>query len=271
MWYNPSMMYSFFFFGIGLLIGSFLNVVIFRFETEETIVSGRSRCNTCRKTIRWYDNIPLLSYIVLRGKCRRCGVHISYQYPLVELATGLLFAETARVFFMPGSVSAALDMVFVLGLIAVLVVIFVFDLRHMEIPVPALQFGVLWTVIALGAMDYFSILTPDTLWQTHLGSGIIGGAAACFFFWLLVFFSKETWMGWGDVWLALILGLALGWQLVLPTLTLAFGTGALVGIALLVARKKNMQSRIPFGPFLAASVIYMLFFGTLVEEWFRMW
>ena len=78
-------------------------------------------------------------------------------------------------------------------------------------------------------------------------------------------------MGWGDVWLALILGLALGWQLVLPTLTLAFGTGALVGIALLVARKKNMQSRIPFGPFLAASVIYMLFFGTLVEEWFRMW
>jgi leader peptidase (prepilin peptidase)/N-methyltransferase len=261
----------FLFFGVGLLVGSFLNVVIFRLETGETVVSGRSRCNACRKTIVWYDNIPLISYMLLRGKCRKCGAKISFQYPLVELATGLLFLATAQHFFAPENVSAAIETVFVLGLIAALTVIFVYDFRHMEIPVPVLQFGILWTVIALGAMDFFSPFAVDTFSQSHLGAGLIGGAAAFFLFWLLVFFSKETWMGWGDVWLALILGLALGWQLVLPALTFAFGTGALIGLVLIALRKKSMQSRIPFGPFLVASVIFMLFFGILVEERFRMW
>lgn len=261
-------MIDFLFFGVGLLIGSFLNVIIFRLETGETIVSGRSRCGACRKTIGWYDNIPLFSYAILRGKCRKCHAHFSFQYPLVELSTALLFLATARAFYLPGSVSAVIETLFVLGIICAFTVVFVYDLRFMEIPVSILKFGVLWTLAALVAMYFFPAVSVDWFWGSRLGAGMIGGVLAFSFFWALVFFSNETWMGWGDVWIALILGLALGWQLVLPTLTLAFGTGALVGIGLLAAKKKNMKSQIPFGPFLVASVIFMLFFGTLVKGWF---
>ena len=249
---------------LGLLVGSFLNVILFRFGTGETVVSGRSRCNACRGTIAWYDNIPLLSFIVLWGKCRKCGARISFQYPAVEFATAFLFSFAGSAFFIPGSVEAAIETTFALGLTAALVVIFAYDLSHMEIPVSALGFGILWTIFSLFFLWYFA-LPQEAFLDSRLFEGLVGGAVAFALFYALVFFSKETWMGEGDAWLALLLGLVVGWKLLLPTLTLAFGSGAVVGIALIIMKRKELQSRIPFGPFLAASMLFMLFFGRMME------
>lgn len=256
---------------LGLLVGSFLNVVLFRFETGETVISGRSRCNACKKTIAWYDNIPLLSFLFLRGKCRRCGTRISWQYPAVEFATASLFAFAGSTFHVSGSVEAALELSFALGLIAILLVVFVYDLIHMEIPVSALMAGILWTVVSLFFLWYFA--TPSEAFpDSRLWAGMIGGAIAFLFFYALVFFSHETWMGMGDAWLASILGLVVGWKLLLPALTLAFGSGAVVGIALMAFGNKEMRSRIPFGPFLVAAVLFMLFFDRMIAStWLFRW
>lgn len=259
-----------FFFIFGLLVGSFLNVVLFRFGTGETMVSGRSRCNVCKGLIAWYDNIPLLSFLALRGKCRKCGAKISIQYPMVELATALLFAFAGSKFYISGSVEGALETTFALGLIGALIVIFVYDLRHMEIPVSALGFGILWVVFSLFFLWYFA-MPREAFLDSRLWSGLIGGMIAFLLFYALVFFSKETWMGEGDAWLALLLGLVVGWKLLLPALTLAFGTGAIVGIGLVIFGKKGMKSRIPFGPFLVVSVLFMVFFGRIVEERYFFW
>jgi prepilin signal peptidase PulO-like enzyme (type II secretory pathway) len=251
----------------GLVLGSFLNVVLFRFGTGETMVSGRSRCNACKGLIAWYDNIPLLSFVFLRGKCRQCGAKISLQYPAVELSTALLFAFAGVRFYVPESVNAALETTLALGLIATLVVIFVYDLRHMEIPVSALGFGILWTMFSLFFLWWLA-LPREAFLDSRFFDGLVGGAIAFSLFYAVVFFSKETWMGEGDAWLALLLGLVVGWKLLLPALTLAFGSGAIVGITLIAMKRKEMQSRIPFGPFLAASVLFILFFGTMVERRF---
>lgn len=250
-------------FVFGLLVGSFLNVVLFRFETGETVVSGRSRCNACRQTIAWYDNIPLLSFILLRGKCRGCGSPISGQYPAVELSTGVLFAIAGARLYIPGSREAMFELALALGLIAILTIVFVYDLVHMEIPMSALWAGIAWSVGMLFLLWYFpssqGLFVDSRLWD-----GLIGGGIAFGFFYALVFFSRETWMGMGDAWLALILGLVAGWQFLLPSLTLAFGTGALFGIGLIVLGKKQMQSRIPFGPFLVVSVLFIVLFGRMI-------
>ncbi|HWQ60095.1 MAG TPA: prepilin peptidase [Candidatus Fimivivens sp.] len=251
----------------GLLVGSFLNVIISRFGTDESFVRGRSRCNACRSTIAWYDNVPVLSFILLRGKCRACGEPISWQYPGVELSTAILFAVAGVVFPPSGTAESAFGLVFALGLIGTLSVVFVYDLIHMEIPVSALAFGIIWTVLYL-SLSFFFDEPGLPLSVSRLADGIIGGAIAFSLFYGLVFFSKETWMGMGDAWLALILGLVSGWELLLPALTIAFGSGALVGIFLMITGKKGLQSRIPFGPFLAASVIFILFLGTMVGEAF---
>lgn len=248
----------------GLLVGSFLNVVLFRFGTGETMISGRSRCNACKGLIAWYDNVPLLSYILLRGKCRSCGAKISLQYPAVELAAALLFAAVGMKFYAPWSVEGALETTFALGLVGALVVIFVYDLSHMEIPVSVLGFGILWTVFSLFFLWWLAF-PREAFLDSRLFSGFVGGAIAFSLFYALVFFSKETWMGEGDAWLALLLGLVVGWKLLLPALTLAFGSGAIVGIVLIAMKRKGMRSRIPFGPFLAASVLFMLFFGRMIE------
>lgn len=256
----------FLFFG-GLLVGSFLNVVISRLETGESFVSGRSRCDSCREIISWYDNIPLLSFLLLRGKCRTCGQRISWQHPAVEFSTAMLFAVTGWALPDPVDVSSAIGMTLVLGLVAALTVVFVFDLIHMEIPVSVLVFSGLWTAASLVLLRCFAP-SGEAFADSRLAEGLIGGAIAFALFYALVFFSKETWMGEGDAWLALVLGLSLGWKLLLPALTLAFGSGALVGIGLMLFGKKGMESPIPFGPFLAASVIFMSFFGTMVGRVF---
>lgn len=211
---------------LGLCLGSFLNVVICRLGRGGKILFSRSQCPRCQKVLEWFELIPVFSFVIQKGRCRRCRKKISVQYPLVELATGVLFVlfgfDWLKLFFS-----------------AVLIVVFVYDLKHYLIPdkviYPALAIGVIFG------------------WRNWLAFLIAGG-----FFLILVLVSRERWMGWGDVKLATLMGLILGWPDVLTALMIAFVSGALVGLSLILLKKKTMKSQIPFGPFLAGATIIMM-------------
>jgi len=257
--YTRVMLYYFIlFFGLGLIVGSFLNVVLLRGERDMSFVGGRSKCLTCQQIIAWYDNIPLLSYLVLGGKCRHCRIRISWQYPLVEFFTGTLFAIVSYLFFDPLSNRALLETSWMLLVVAFLVLIIVADFQNMEIPLGYLVAINSLTVIYLVA-EYFFFERNSFFWDTGLAKGIIGGFVAWAFFFALVYFSKETWMGWGDVWLGLSGGLAVGFSYVLPMLTLSFALGALYGISLMLLQGRNLKTQVPFAPFLGFGILATLF------------
>lgn len=227
---------------------------------------GRSHCPACRKKIRWYDNVPVLSFILLGTKCRDCGEKISWQYPVLELATGIIFALTANFFFISLSPASWMETVFYLGLFSLLLVIFTYDFKFMEIPMLVLWIAVGWTIIYFLLSDFFNFSSVISANSLKIYSGLIGGSAAFVFFFSLSYFSKETWMGMGDAYLAFLVGLVSGWPLILPVLIMSFFIGALFGIILILLKKKTMKSQVPFGPFLIAGLILSIFFGNYLIE-----
>ncbi len=258
------------FFLFGLIIGSFLNVVICRLNLAESFL-GRSHCPKCQKPIRWYDNIPLLSFLLLKAQCRDCQKKISWQYPLVELATGIIFVAVAGVFLGAGSLTNWLEVIFYLGFFSALLVIFVFDLKHLEIPMPVLWLALAWTVIFWLILDGLNFIPGQEIFSSRIFSGNLGGLLAFIFFFALSFGSKEKWMGVGDAYLALLIGLALGWSRILPALMLAFLLGSIVGISLVIAKKKTLKSQIPFGPFLVSGAVIIILafeFFPALSNWF---
>lgn len=256
-----------FFFLFGLIIGSFLNVVVLRSEKGESL-GGRSHCPKCQTLIHWYDNIPVFSYLILRGKCRACQSPISWQYPLVELLTGVVFALVGSFYFAHTTLNmeAVVTTSWYLLLLSLLIAILVSDLRTMEIPLVFLVTGVIGSLFFIGLItilfqaDSWAVL--GAWWQMKL----LGGAVAAFLFWLLVALSKETWMGMGDVWLAGIVGLTVGIGSLLFALTISFFVGAIIGLGLIVFGKKGMQSQVPFAPFLVMGLFLSLLF-----EWINPW
>jgi leader peptidase (prepilin peptidase)/N-methyltransferase len=253
------------FFLFGLIIGSFLNVIVYRVRSAETIL-GRSHCRKCRKIIRWYDNIPLLSFILLKFKCRECGEKISWQYPLVEFLTGLVFAFVAGKYFGLEDFSTWPITGAMLVLSGVLIVIFVYDLLYMEIPSL-----VLWPAVVL-AMGLNFLLDwgreSSVIWDRMFISGLLAAAVSFVFFFSLAFFSREKWMGMGDAYLVILLGLILGWPKILLGLFLAFAIGAICGIILIALKKKKMQSQLPFAPFLIVGTFLTLFYYEPVVTWY---
>lgn len=259
---------SFFLFLFGLIIGSFLNCVIYRLDTKESFLRGKSFCPNCKHTLSWQDLIPVLSFIFLKGKCRYCQKPISWQYPLVELATAILFVmilnyelrimnyEFLNFGFILYSLFLILNSCF-------LIIIFVYDLKHYIIPdkviYPAIIIAFLYDIL----YSLFFIHNSKFLIQ-FLFSGL--GAAA--FFLLIVLISRGKWMGVGDIKLAFFMGLVLSWPNILIALFLAFSIGALIGIILIAARKKTMKSEIPFGPFLVSGTFLALFFGEKIVNWY---
>lgn len=243
------------FFVLGLIIGSFLNVLVYRLRDAETLL-GRSFCRHCKHPIRWYDNIPLISFVLLRGLCRDCETKISWQYPVLEFLTGVLFALTGYFFFSSINVLSWLETLWLLGILSCLIVIAAYDLRNMEIPISMLIISAFLTYIFFAV--YF-FLVPEPFLASRLWYGILGGVIVAGFFFLLVFWSRETWMGWGDVWLGFVVGSIVGLPLILPMLTLSFGLGAITGLLAILYGGRNMKSQIPFAPFLAAGTIAVLF------------
>lgn len=238
----------------GAIIGSFLNVVIYRFNTGKSL-NGRSHCMSCGNILAWHDLFPVFSYVWLRGKCRQCEAHIPSRYALVEIATGALFVAHAYVFQYDLGI-----LLFALIATSFLVVIFVYDLRHMIIP-DTLVAGL--SIVAALAVLYEALQGfGATAFILHHA---LAGALAALFFASFWFFSKGRWMGLGDAKLAFPLGLFAGPLGIIAVIMLAFWIGAIVSLTIVVLQKMmqkgkthlvflqtplKMKSEIPFAPFL---------------------
>ena len=255
----------FFIFIFGLIIGSFLNCLIWRLHKNEGMLD-RSYCPKCKKQIAWYDNIPVLSFILLGGKCRHCGKSISWQYPVVELITGILFAVAViwNLEFGIWNIDLAqitnyqllITIIRDWFLISVMIVIFIYDLRWYLI----LDKVALPACAIIFLFNFFLGIS----WQNMLISGIIGSS----FFLIQFIISKGKWIGGGDIRLGLLMGLALGWPYVILAIFLAYLIGSAVGVGLILAGKKQWGSKVPLGVFLSTAAIITLFFGDKILNWY---
>jgi leader peptidase (prepilin peptidase)/N-methyltransferase len=235
----------------GLIIGSFLNVVAFRLPARESLSHPASHCTSCNTPIKPYDNIPLLSWLLLRGRCRNCGEPISPRYPLVELATGLLWAAVVLARDDAGSI--ALGLILVTALVPIVLI----DLEHRLIPNRITGPAAVAAVVAGLALDI-----------DYLPEQLIAGAAAGGFF-LLAAMAYPRGMGMGDVKLAGVMGLCLG-RAVAPAVMIALITGVVVG-GIVIARlgaKVGRKTKVPFGPFLALGAVIGLFAGDAIVDWY---
>lgn len=245
---------------IGLIIGSFLNCLIWRLYKDESL-GGRSYCPKCRQQISWYDNIPLFSFVFLKGRCRHCHQKISWQYPLVELITALLFyvsfinlTKDAQL------ISSGYFFLAILRswlLIATLVVIFVYDARWQLIPMKFI-----WPITAvffiLGILMNFGIINL-----------LLAGIFFTSFFLIQYIITKKRGVGEGDIWLGLLLGIAFpDFQLIFLLIILAYFSGSLIGLGLMLFKGKNSQTKIALGPFLAFGAIITLIWGKQIVYWY---
>jgi prepilin signal peptidase PulO-like enzyme (type II secretory pathway) len=245
---------------LGLSVGSFLNALIYRLEIDQSVFKGRSFCPHCKTKLKWHDLIPLVSFVACQGKCRYCKITISWQYPIVELAMGLLFYYLAVYFLADYSSLSFLRWAYVCVISSLLVAIFVYDFKHLEIPdVLVILGGAISLLISF--FEKFSL--AGGILPALLGALVCGG-----FFFILVTVSKERWMGWGDVKLGVFLGLFLGWENVLAAMFLAFFIGAFFGIILIVLGQKRMKSQLAFGPFLVAGTFIAIFYGQFLINWY---
>lgn len=244
---------------LGLVYGSFLNVVIYRLEHGGSVVWGRSRCPHCSHALEWQDLVPIVSFLVLRGRCRFCSSPISIQYPLVEGAMAfiaILVAQQIEGFSLLSPVAIALFFALFL-LFGILFAIFIFDLKYFIIPDSLLIAGIIPAVAFPLLQESFSVFP-------HL----ISGLGASLFFWTIWKVSQGKWMGFGDVKLVFLLGLLLGWPLVAVSLFLSFFSGAVVGVSLMVLGKKSLASEVPFAPFLIGSAFASFFWGKYLLDWY---
>jgi len=240
----------------GLCIGSFLNVCIFRLPAAQSIVHPGSSCPQCKNPIRFYDNIPIISYLLLRGRCRHCGNKIALRYPMVELLTGLFALGTFLKF------GPTWDSLIYFVFIAALIVITFIDLDHRIIP----------DLITLPGIPIFIaaslLLSKITLLDSIIGV-LVGGGSLLTVAWVYKIITHKDGMGGGDIKLLAMIGALVGWQGVLLTIFVASATGTLAGILhMLKARQGNMKLAIPFGPFLATGALVYIFWGEALIYWY---
>lgn len=259
------MIFQYFFVGVlGTIVGSFLNVLILRLPKEKTL-GGRSYCPHCAHTLRSLDLVPVLSFLLLRGRCRYCNAPISWRYPAIELSTAALWLASFAL-YCPHNAFEWLLFVRLVFVISVSIVVFVIDFEHLlildRILLPAAAVVLLCNVAldALGG-SLFSI-------HSHTVSGIVAALVAGACFYALWFVSQGKWMGFGDVKLVAVLGLVLGWPQIFVSVLLAFWLGTLVAIPLLLAGRKALTSRVPFGTFLVVAQILTLWWGQRLLLWY---
>jgi len=239
----------------GLCIGSFLNVVIYRLPHQASIVKPRSKCPRCDTPIAFYDNIPVLSYLLLRGRCRACRVPIGIRYPLVEILTGVL-ALCVFNFFGP----TATGVVHFL-LVAALVAITFIDIDHRIIPDKITLPGIPFFFLASLLLPQISIL------NSFLGI-LTGGGSLYLVAWGYHLLTGQEGMGGGDIKLLAMIGAVVGWQGILFTIFAGSLLGCVVGLSLMIKNRKGMKLAIPFGPFLAAGAVLYLFYGQWIIGWY---
>ncbi|MFN2531344.1 MAG: A24 family peptidase [Pyrinomonadaceae bacterium] len=266
---------------VGAIFGSFLNVIIHRLPLEQSIVFPNSRCPSCGAVIAFYDNIPVLSYLVLGAKCRGCKKHISFRYPAVELLTAVLF--TAVTWHDGLAIALPFDLAFVCALVALLFI----DAEHMILPNAITYPGIVFALIAraaiplLAGMPHFDdlpslmrgALAGLPVWSASLIGAAIGALIGGGSLWLMGW----TWeklrgieaMGLGDVKMMFVVGAYLGWRLTILTLFVGVLSGSIIGIILMLKQgKRDMQMLLPFGVFLGIGAVASLLVGPQIVEWY---
>lgn len=242
-------------FFLGLALGSFLNSWIWRAHENFKIVNGRSMCPACRRQLTWYENIPVLSYLFLWGRCRTCKIPIPQHFTFVELGTALIFVLVAWKNLNNDIVVPALflrDFTFT----SLLIVIFIYDYLYQEILPQVIWFGAV-------AGLFFNIFLGHSLISMLIGLLIAGG-----FFFLQYVVSNGKWIGGGDVRMGVMMGIWLGWPMVLIALFIAYIVGAACGLGLMAYGKKHLSSAIPFGTYLAMGTFVAMLWGNQIIGWY---
>lgn len=248
---------------LGICVGSFLNVVIYRLRNNDSAMRGRSYCDHCKKPISWLDNIPLFSYLVLGGKSRCCHKTILIDYPLVELLSGLQFVWVYWLLKVNFNFFGQLEGFYSFGLLIYWLILFagsltiaVFDFKYMLIPDK-----VLWVM---------AVAAGGRLLVTHQWEYLLIGLLSGLFLWSLKTISKGK-MGDGDIYLGVVMGLVLGWPQILVAFFLAFLTGASAGVILILLSKKKLKDKIAFGPFLLLGMLIAKMWGWAIWQGYMQW
>jgi leader peptidase (prepilin peptidase)/N-methyltransferase len=266
---------------LGAVIGSFLNVVIHRVPREESIVLPSSRCPSCGAEISFYDNVPVLSYLMLGGRCRSCKVHISARYPAVEALTALLWVAVA---WRDGlSFALPFDLIFVTAITALIFI----DAEHMILPNVITYPGIVFALIARVALPFLmgaphfddlpmllnGVLAGMPIWAASLVGAFIGALAGGGSLWLMGWIWEKLRgveaMGLGDVKMMFMVGAYLGWRLTILNIFLGVFSGSLIGIMLMLRQgRPDMKMLLPFGVFLGIGAIAALLFGSQIVDWY---
>jgi leader peptidase (prepilin peptidase)/N-methyltransferase len=266
---------------VGLCVGSFLNVVIHRLPREQSIVFPNSACPKCHAGIKAYDNIPILSFLILRGQCRACGAPISPRYPAVEALTALLFV--AVTWHHGWSLALGFDLAFAASILALIFI----DAEHMILPNAITYPGILFALITRAVVPYLVgpahfddlpqliTLLPPTYspWAVSLIGAAVGALAGGGSLWLMGFLWEKLRgveaMGLGDVKMMLMVGAYLGWRLTILTILIGALSGSLAGVSLMLRRgSRDLQMMLPFGIFLGIGSLVSLLIGTRIIEWY---
>ncbi len=251
----------------GISCGSFLNCVIYRLKEKKSFLRGRSFCPYCCHRLGFFDLIPILSFLFLRGRCRYCGKNISLQYPLVEIATGVVFLLVfSQLSITDFNFQNLVNLSYLLIISCLLIIIFVYDLKHYIIPDKIVYSAIL---IVFLYQIIFNLPPARLCFQSaNFYSSFLTAFLAAGFFFLIWLISRGKWMGFGDVKLSFLIGLFLGFPQVVVSLFSAFFIGAIIGLILIIFRKKNLQSQVPFGPFLVTGTFIALFWGQNLINWY---
>ena len=240
----------------GAIFGSFANVLIYRMPRGESVVWPGSRCQSCKTPIRWYHNIPVFSWFLLRGRCASCKAPYSFRYPFVELLMGLLFASAGYSLGLHWTLIEAL--LFIFALVSASFI----DIDHMILPDKFTLSGIVIGLVGAALNPERSFL--DAVYGVLMGSGFLWAVAYLYF----VFRGREG-MGGGDIKLLGWIGAVLGWKAVPVVILVSSIAGAVFGVALALRSKDGMSKAIPFGPYLAgAAVLYLLFGGERLSNWY---
>lgn len=240
---------------MGLIVGSFLNVCIYRLPRRQSLNWPGSHCTSCERALSWYENIPLVSWMALRGRCRTCGERISVIYPIVELVTGALFVTGYAIYGWTPLLAVRL------AFACAMVVLFAIDLRHHILPnvitVPGIVIGLL-----------VSLFLPTPGWRSSLIGLIAGGGVLFVIAEAYYRFRGVEGLGMGDVKMLSMIGAFLGWELMLVTLILASFAGSIIGVGVIATGRGGMKAALPFGTFLAVGALTAAVAGDALIDWY---
>lgn len=265
-------------FVFGLAVGSFINVVALRYRGDHfvfshRVIGGRSACPHCKKILHWYELIPVVSWVIQGARCRSCRARIGFQYPLVEILSGCIFAFVPMVFMYEPVLSAlwiaAFELILLISYIDVRLQIIPDELTLLLTAV-----GIFYGIVLVGYLGMANVsfiasyAVPFGFQQNFWINRLVGIAVGAGFFALLILITRGKGMGWGDMKLGAPLGLLFGWPDIVLLYASAFISGAIAGVLFLALRKKNMKSALPFVPFLALGAALIFFFGHSAAGWY---